>query len=213
MAQSAADRPSRWAHDAAGSAYVLTVTPGRYLKTVRTLLAEYQRASSVKQPQIFVTMMHAFMQELCGYPPTSYGVTTTACRNTDTGSHPHVVPTSYAANATLFYFTSSADPDDVHDLWVKHAQVYLIDPPQGDVAAACATQVVFTDLFLIDGASKDPITGAWHLWSVSDIEAAQGIRIDLRILENETALAPTVSHVIQKRLEMLHYQLPPDART
>jgi hypothetical protein len=64
----------------------------------------------------------------------------------------------------------------------------------------------------IDGASKDPNTGAWHLWSVSDIEAAQGTRIDLRILENETELAPAISHVIQKRLQTIQYRLLPDTQ-
>ena len=123
-----------------------------------------------------------------------------------------MVPTSYPAHSTLFYFTSSADPDDVHDLWVKHAQVYLATPHQSDVAAAYATQVVFTNFFIIDGASKDPKTGAWELWSLSDIEAAQGTRIDLRILENETALAPTMSHVIHKRLQTRQYQTSTDVR-
>src|SRR5258708_2554659 len=83
---------------------------------------------------------------------------------------------------------------------VKHAQVYLLDPPQDDVAAEDATRVAFSNFFIIDGASMDPKTGAWELWSISDIEAAQGTRIDLRILENETALPPTMSHVVQKRL-------------
>ena len=212
MAQSAADRLSRWAHDAAGPACAPSVTPVRYLKTVRKLLVAYQRASGIQQQQIFVTMIHAFMQELCGYPPTSYRVTTAAPSHAEVGSYPHVVPTRYSAHSTLFYFTPSEHPDDVHDLWVKHAQVYLMDPPQGDVAAECAPRVVFTNFFLIDGASKEPTTGAWHLWSVSDIEVAQGTRIDLRILESETALAPTMSHSIHKRLETLQYQLPPDAQ-
>ena len=68
--------------------------------------------------------------------------------------------------------------------------------------------MVFTNFFMIDGASKDPKTGAWHLWSVSDIAAAQVARVDLRILENETALTPTMSHAIHKRLQTLQYQLP-----
>jgi hypothetical protein len=212
MAQSAADRPSRWAHNAAGSACVPSVTPVHYLKTIRTLLVAYQRASGVQQQQIFVNMTHAFMQDLCGYPSTSYRVTTAAHGHAEVGSSPHVVPTLSCAHPTLFYFTPAEHPDDVHDLWVKHAQVYLMAPPQGDVAAACATRVVFTNFFLIDGASKDPKTGAWLLWSVSDIEVAQGTRIDLRILESETALAPTMSHVIHKRLQTLHYQSPPNAQ-
>jgi hypothetical protein len=80
------------------------------------------------------------------------------------------------------------------------------------MAAECATTVVFTNFFVIDGAHKDPTTSAWHLWSVSDMEATQGTRIDLRILENETALAPTMSQVVHKRLQTLQYQSPSDAR-
>src|SRR5262249_39486843 len=106
----------------------------------------------------------------------------------------------------------SQDPDDVHDLWVKHAQVYLAAPHQGDIAAEGATRVVFSNFFIIDGASKDAKTGAWDLWSVSDIEAAQNARVDLRILENETALPPTVAHVIHTRLQTLQYQALPDGR-
>ena len=59
----------------------------------------------------------------------------------------------------------------MHDLWVKQAQVYLATPRPDDVAAACATRVVFSNFFIIDAASKDAKTGAWHLWSVSDIAA------------------------------------------
>jgi hypothetical protein len=66
--------------------------------------------------------------------------------------------------------------------------------------------VVFTNFFVIDGASKDANTGAWHLWSISDIEAAQGARVDLRLLENETVLPPILSQVIHKRLQTLQYQ-------
>ena len=79
---------------------------------------------------------------------------------------------------------------------------------KGDIAAECATTVVCTNFFVIDGASKDPKTGAWHLWSVSDIAAAQVARIDLRILENEMELPPTISHAIHKRLQTLQYQIP-----
>jgi hypothetical protein len=191
---------------------MLSGTHVRYLQTVRKLLAKYQRAGAVKQQQIFVTMMHAFMQELCGYPLTGYLVTSAAYSTTAVGSPPHVVPTSYAANLTPFYFTASEHLDDVHDLWVKHAQVYLATYNKGDSAAECATTVVFTNFFVIDGASKDVKTGAWHLWSISDIEAAQGARVDLRLLENETVLAPTISQVIHKRLQTLQYLIPPDGR-
>jgi hypothetical protein len=211
MAKAAADRQSCLAHASPGSAGVLPVTHTRYLKTVRKRRVAYQRADDVKQQQLFVTMIHAFMQELCGYPPTGYRVTTAVHSHAEVGSDPHVVPTPPFVNSTLFYFTLSENPDDVHDLWVKHAQVYLVTPQQ-DVAAEYATQVVFTNFFIIDGASKDPNTGAWHLWSVSDIEAAQGTRIDLRILENETELAPTLSYVIQKRLQTIQYQIPPDTQ-
>ena len=152
------------------------------------------------------------MQKLCGYPPTSYLVTPAVYSTFAVGSAPHVVPIADAANLRLFYFTASEHPDDVHDLWVRHAQVYLATYDKGDIAAECATTVVFTNFFMIDGASKDPKTGAWHLWSVSDIAAAQGARVDLRILENEAVLAPTISHVIHQRLRMLQYQIPPDGR-
>jgi hypothetical protein len=173
---------------------------------------KYQRAGAVKQQQIFVMMMHAFMQELCGYPPTSYLVTPTAYSTPAVGSAPHVVPISCAANLTLFYFTASEHPDDVHDLWVRHAQVYLATYDKGDMAAECATTVVCTNFFVIDGASKDPKTGAWHLWTVSDREAAQVARVDLRHLEEDMALASPMSHAIYKRLQTLQYQIPLDGR-
>ena len=212
MAKPAADRQPPLAHDSLGAARVLSVAHVRYLQTVRKLLVTYQRASGVKQQQIFVTMVHAFMQELCGYPPTSYLVTSAAYSPTAVGSSPHVVPISDAANLTLFYFTASEHLDDVHDLWVRHAQVYLATYDKGDIAAECATTVVFTNFFVIDGAHKEPKTSAWHLWSVSDIEMAQGTRVDLRILENETELAPTISQVVHKRLQTLQYQSLSDGR-
>jgi hypothetical protein len=212
MAKSRVVKQPRVAHDSSEFAWVLSATQAQYLHTVRKLLVEYQSADGVEQRQVFIMMIHAFMQELCAYPPASYVVTVAASQDAEVGSSPHVVSASSSANPMLFYFTPSANPDDVHDLWVKHAQVYLIDPPHNDVAAACATQMVFTNFFLIDGARKDPKTGAWHLWSVSDLQAAQGTRIDLRILENETALAPTMYHVVQKRLQTLQYQHPLDGR-
>src|SRR5262245_5038323 len=134
MAKGALDRQSRLAHAASASACMLSGSPVRYLQTVRKLLAQYQRAGAVQQ-QIFVTMMHAFMQELCGYPLTGYVVTSAAYSPTAVGSSPHVVPTACAADLTLFYFTISEQLDDVHDLWVKHAQVYLATYNKGDSAA------------------------------------------------------------------------------
>jgi hypothetical protein len=212
MAKPAADRRPRLAHDSSGSTCILSGAQGCYLKPVRKLLAKYHRASGVQQQQLFVKMMHAFMQKLCGYPPTSYLVTPAAYSTPAVGSAPHVVPIAYATDLTLFYFTASEHPDDVHDLWVRQAQVYLATYDKGDIAAECATTVVFTNFFMIDGAHKDPKTGAWHLWSVSDIEMAQGTRVDLRILENETELAPTISQVVHKRLQTLQYQSPSDGR-
>ena len=212
MAKSVVDEQSRLANNASGAACVLAETQVRYLKTVRKLLVEYHRTAGVKQKQLFVELIHAFMQKLCSYPRTSYTVAKAVYSNTEVDNYPHVVPTPYSANSTLFYFTAAQDPDDVHDLWVKRAQVYLAAPRQGDVAAACATRVVFSNFFIIDGASKDAKTGAWQLWSVSDIEAAQSARVDLRILENETELPLTLSYVVQTRLQMLQYQIPSDGR-
>jgi hypothetical protein len=122
-----------------------------------------------------------------------------------------VVPVSYIANPTLFYFTPSEDPDDVHDLWVKQAQVYLIDARQGDVVAKRATHVVCTNFFVIDGSSKDCQTGVRDLWPAVDA-LAQIARIDLRHLANATELDPATYHGIQKRLQTLQYQTPPDIR-
>jgi hypothetical protein len=144
------------AHDSSGSAYILSRAQGCYLKTVRKLLAAYHHASGVQQQQLFVKMMHAFMQKLCGYPPTSYLVTPTVYSTTDCGSVLHVMPIAYAANLRLFYLTASEHLDDIHDLWVRQAQVYLSTYDKGDMAAECATTVVCTNFFVIDGASKDP---------------------------------------------------------
>jgi hypothetical protein len=167
------------------------------------LFIEHQCTSGFEQKQIFVKMIHAFMQELCGFLPTSYIITLAAYGNAKVAGYPHVVPASYSFNRTLFYFTSSEDPDNLHDLWVKHAQVYLVDPTKGDVAVESATNVVFTNFFIIDGAVKDKKTGAWNLWSASDIEASQIARVDLRNLENNTELALMTSHVIHKRLQAI----------
>jgi hypothetical protein len=136
MAKSVADGQSRLANNASGAACVLAETQVRYLKTVRKLLVEYHRTGGVQQKQLFVELIHAFMQKLCSYPRTSYTVTKGVYSNTEVDNYPHVVPTPYSANSTLFYFTAAQDPDDVHDLWVKHAQVYLAAPHQGDVVAA-----------------------------------------------------------------------------
>ena len=144
MAKPTADRRPRLAHDSSGSACILSGAQGGYLQTIRKLLVKYQRAGAVKQ-QIFVMMMHAFMQELCCYPPISYLVTPAAYSTPAVGSAPQVVPIAYAANLTLFYFTASEHPDDVHDLWVRQAQVYLATYDKGDIAAECATTVVCTN--------------------------------------------------------------------
>ena len=192
------------------SAHDLTPQYERYLETVRKLLVTEQRSGTSRQA--FMPMIHAFMQELCGYPPNGYIVTAAANGQTAVGSAPHVLPVSYGANATLFYFTPAEDADEVHDLWVKHAQVYLVDPPSGDVAAECATHVVFSNFFVIDGASKDRQTGAWNLWSVSDIQGAPMARIDLRHLENEAALDPAAWDIVHQRLQTLQYQTLPDMR-
>jgi hypothetical protein len=191
-----------------GSARVLAPQYVRYLEAVRKLVVPDQRPGACQQA--FMPMMHVFMQELCGYPRSGYLVTTTADGEAAVGSAPHVVPTSYKVNTTLFYFTPAADADEIHDLWVKQAQVYLADPPPGDVVAAWATRVVFTNFFIIDGASKDRQTGAWHLWSVADVPGATMTRFDLRHLEDATALEPTTWDVVYQRLQTLQYQAPSD---
>jgi hypothetical protein len=111
------------------SARALTPQYEQYLGTVRKLLVTAQRPGACRQA--FVPMIHAFMQELCGYPPTGYIVTAAANSQAAVGSAPHVLPVSYGADATLFFFTPAEDADEVQDLWVKHAQVYLVDPPPG----------------------------------------------------------------------------------
>jgi hypothetical protein len=201
------------AYDSLRSGRALSAPQARYLSAIRQLLADYQRTRGPVQRQVFVKMIHAFMRELCGYPKSSYIVTSAAYDTADVGSNPHVVPASYHANSGLFYFTASESADDVHDLWVKQAQVYLADPRKADVAAESATHVVFTNFFIIDGAGRDPTTGAWHLWSAYDIKGTQVARVDLRILENATKLASTTAQVIQQRLQTLRYQSPPDVQT
>jgi hypothetical protein len=208
MAKSTKDRQPPVAQDTAVSAGVLSVTHARYLRTVRTLSVAYHRTCGAQQRRIFLRMIHTFMQELCGYPPTSYLVTTAAAGTAEVGSSPHVITTSSLAALTLFYFTASENPDDVQELWMKHAQVYLMAPHQGAVAAEDATAVVWTNFFMIDGARKDPTTGAWKLWSAFDIPGAQGARVDLRSLELDTEQAVMTSRVIQQQLQRVHYQLP-----
>src|SRR5262245_41231939 len=139
MAKSPVVKQPQVANNSSECACVLSATQAQYLHTVRKLLGEYQCADDVEQRQVFVTMIDAFMQELCAYPLDGYTVTAAASHVAGVGGEPHVVPASYTANPMLFYFTPLANSDDVHDLWIKHAQVYLIDPPQSDVAAACAT--------------------------------------------------------------------------
>ena len=58
MAKPGAGRRPRLAHDSSGSTCILSGAHGGYLKAVRKLLAEYQRASGVQQQQLFVKMMH-----------------------------------------------------------------------------------------------------------------------------------------------------------
>jgi hypothetical protein len=69
-----------------------------------------------------------------------------------------------------------------------------------------ATNVVFTNFFIVDGATKDAKTGAWNLWSASDIEAAQIARVDLRNLENDPELTLMTSQLINKRLQTIQYR-------
>ena len=161
-------------NDGLGFALVHSVNQVRYLNALSQLLVEYQHVNGFAQRQIFVKMIHTFMRELCGYPTNSYIVTTNVYGNVEIGSKPHVVPAAYSANSTLFYFTASQSPDDVQDLWVKHAQVYLAAPQKGDTIAEDATKVVFTNFFILDGASKDHSTAAWNLWSAADVAAGTG---------------------------------------
>ena len=72
MAKSTAVKQPQGANESAWCAGSFSATYARSLATVRQRLGAYQHAGGFEQRQIFVTMMHAFMQELCGYPPTSY---------------------------------------------------------------------------------------------------------------------------------------------
>jgi hypothetical protein len=96
--------------------------------------------------------------------------------------------------------------DDVQDLWVKQAQVYLAEPRKDDVVLSYATTIVYSNFFVIDGAHKDPTTGAWHPWSVTDLALAHSPRLDLRCLESAAALASADLSVIHQRLQTLQYQ-------
>ena len=75
MAQPALVRQPALANEPSGSGCVLPATQARYLSTIRQLLVEYQHARGSMQRQMFVKMVHAFMQDLCGYPPSSYIMT------------------------------------------------------------------------------------------------------------------------------------------
>ena len=182
-----------------------------YLYTVRKLLMEHQCTEGLEQKQVFIKMMHAFIQELCGYPPASYIVTAAADHTAEVAGPPHVVPASYATHRTLFYFTASENSADLHDLWVRHAQVYLVDPYNDDIAAERATDVIFTNFFIVDGARKDDVTGAWNLWSAYDLQLTQAANIDIRNLESGTELASITSRVIRERLQANPSQLPSPA--
>jgi hypothetical protein len=172
----------------------------RYLETMHRLSADYATASDQVQQQVFIQMIHAFMQQLCSYPPATYVITTAAYRAPEVGGYPHVVPVAYDTNPTLWYFTPSPEVDDVQDLWVRQAQVYLAAPHKDDVVLAHATTIVYSNFFVIDGAHKDPTTGVWHPWSVTDVASACGPRLDLR------RLAPADLAISQQRLQALQYQ-------
>jgi hypothetical protein len=178
----------------------------RYLETMHRLSADYAAASDQVQQQVFIQMIHAFMQQMCSYPPATYVITAAAYRRPEAGGYPHVVPVAYDTNTTLWYFTPSPEVDDVQDLWVRQAQVYLAAPHKDDVILAHAATIVYSNFFAIDGAHKDPTTGAWHPWSVIDVASACGPRLDLRHLASAPALAPADLAIIQKRLQTLQYQ-------
>ena len=78
---------------------------------------------------------------------------------------------------------------------------------------AYATTIVYSNFFVIDGARKDPTTGAWHPWSVTYLASAHSPRLDLRRLESAAALEPADLSVIHQRLQTLQYQAPPDTKT
>jgi hypothetical protein len=46
-----------------------------YLDTMRQLYADYAATSGLAQQQVFIQMIHAFMQQLCSYPPATYVIT------------------------------------------------------------------------------------------------------------------------------------------
>src|SRR5215831_1745733 len=107
MAQPALVRQPALANEPSGSGCVLPATQARYLSTIRQLLVEYQHARGSMQRQMFVKMVHAFMQDLCGYPPSSYIMTRTAYGNTEVDADPQVVAASDSGNSMLLYFTAS----------------------------------------------------------------------------------------------------------
>lgn len=210
MIKSASPQQPHLSDKRSGATLPLAARYCRYLATVRKLLIAHQHTDGLEQNWIFTGMIHAFMRELCDYPPSTYVVTTSAFGDPDAVYYPHVVPVAPCANPTLFYFTPSDDMDDVQDLWVKHAQVYLVDPPPGDTAAAWAKQVVCSNFRLLDGAHKDGQNDAWQLWSVSDVEGTTTVRVDLRHLNHEPQSDVSTCRMIQARLQKLQYQIPPD---
>ena len=179
-----------------------------YVNLMRQLYADYEHASSIVQQQVFIKMIHVFMQQLCCYPPATYVITTAAYRDPEVGGYPHVVPVAYDTNTTLWYFTPSDDIDDMQDLWVKQAQVYLAEPRKGDVVAECATTIVWSNFFLIDGARKHHTSGAWDLWSVSDLPGATSVRVDLQTIEPGTEPDATAAWIVYQRLRALQYRPP-----
>lgn len=177
-----------------------------YLGKIHALLLEYENsAESIKQ-HLFAEMIHCFLQDLCGYPEDAYLVTRTTNDDETAGSRPHVVLIANLKNVTLFWFTTSDDIDDLHDLWVKHAQVYVNDPCVSDSARNSATTIIFTNFLVIDGAEKDIRNDAWELWSASDVLSGGITRIDLRRLWQNNNLDRQTLATIDMRLRSIHYQ-------
>jgi hypothetical protein len=175
---------------------------------MRQLSADYAATSGLARQQVFIKMIHVFMQQLCSYPPATYVITTSVYRAPEVGGYPHVVPMAYDTNTMLWYFTPLPEVDDVQDLWVKQAQVYLAAPRKDDAVLAYATTIIYSNFFVIDGARKEPTTGAWHPWSVTDLALAHSARLDLRRLAPTAALAPADLAVIHQQLRTLQYQAP-----
>ena len=192
--------------------YILSAQQVLYLGKLAALKKEHSRASGFAQKQLFVKMIHLFMQEVCGYPEGSYLVTTSAYGDEACGSYPHVVPVAFYANSALFYFTPSDDLADVQDLWVRHGQVYTTEPKKGDAARECATQIICSNFNLIDGAKKNTRNDSWEPWSASDIKGARSPRVRLNDLSEDKELDPVQSNVIRARLASIAYQSAPDTK-